>query len=137
MAEAVDRAAASADQGGRDAALLQERDDAIDGVALGNATEIELDLRNVEPDGARRRIEDDVPVADVALAPASSSPRDPAVAQEEPPRLHQWSHRDVERAVSITAVVDRARDQVEELAVTTTGPPAASRLSCERGLCGL
>ena len=89
-AEPIDGAAARADERRGDLPLLQQRDDAIDRVAFGDAAEIELDARLIERDCLRGRIQDDVGGADVAPGRGELVVgRHAAFAAEEPPRLHQ------------------------------------------------
>ena len=136
MAEAVDGAAPRADERRRDAVLLKEGDDAIDGVALRDAAEIELDAWRIETNRARRSVQHDVTIADAAHDVAQLGiGRHAAVAFEESPRFHQRTDGDVEGAVRVAAVVERSRDEIEKLLIDRRpAPAAASRLSCDRGL---
>src|SRR4029453_11082139 len=110
MAECVYRAAAGADKRCGDAVSLQESDDAIDGVAFGDPTEIELDTGNIESNCARRWAKDDVGIPDTPPRLAQLDVGGHmAIAFEESPRLHQRPDRDVEGAIGLDAVVERSR----------------------------
>src|SRR5262249_60689731 len=103
-AERVDRTAACADQRGGDRPLLQEIDNAINGVAFADPAQIELDAWLVETDRPVARIEDDVPAADVPPGCAELAfNRQMAVALVEAPRFHQRTNSNVERPVRVTA----------------------------------
>ena len=120
--EAVNGAASRADQSRHTLMLFEFRDDAIDGVALGDASEIELDAGLVEADRPRARIEGYMSAPD-------QPPRcrqlgvgwHAAFAAEEAPRLHQRSDGDVERAIRIPAVSHGVDDEVEELLFDCNG----------------
>ncbi len=121
-AEGVQRAAAGADEGGSDVVGFQDVDDAVDGVAFGDATEIQLDAGLIEPDRVIGAVQDDVLVADLVLQLFDFGRRgQSAFAAEEAPRLHQRADGDVERAARLAAVSQRLRDEVEQLRVDLHG----------------
>ena len=63
-AEGVDGAPSGADQRGRDLSAPEQAHDAIDGIALGNSAEVELDPWRVEGDRPRTAIDDDMRASD-------------------------------------------------------------------------
>ena len=117
-AQAEDRAAAGADQGGGDALPPEQVHGAVHGVSLGDPTQVQLDPGPVEADGPVFPVQPDVLVADASpqLGQLGAAGH-PAGAAEEAPRLHQRTDGDVEGAVGLAAVPERFGDQVEQLRV--------------------
>ena len=117
LAEAIaDDAAVAAgrDQRVLDAASLQDRDAAIDGMTLADAAEIDAHAGLREAHGVLRLIEHDVPIVDAGqrgldllLVRAHVLPE---VIQVADARI-----RDVERAVGDARIVERRVQQVEQL----------------------
>ncbi len=102
--------------------LSEDADRPIDGVAFGDAAEIEFDARFVERDRLVDRIQHDVRGSDVAPGSVELHVgRHVAFASEESPRFHQRADRDVERAAGLAVVAHRLRDEVEEFRIDGHG----------------
>ena len=95
----------------------EQFDDAIDGVAFGDASEIQLHAGCIE---ARSCCD---PGSSITCAAADVTPRagqlalrrQAAFAAEEAPRLHQRTDGDVERAAGVAVIAHRVGDEVEQL----------------------
>ena len=82
----------------------EQRHHAIDGVALGDPAQVQLDAGPVEADRPRGRVEHDVRVSDASAHLGDLGvAREAAAAAEEPPGLHQGPDGDVERAAGLAA----------------------------------
>src|SRR5439155_13232955 len=104
-AERVDGAPSGTDKSRRDVPPLQQFDDAIDGVAFGDATQIELHAGRVEGNRPRRRIQYHVGAADETPRGGELVLRGhAALSAEEAPRFHQRADRDVKRSAGVVAL---------------------------------
>jgi hypothetical protein len=115
-AEPVDGAASGADQGGSDLPTSEQVDDTIDGVALGDASEVQRHAGLIEGDGLRCRIQHHMGAADVMPRCGELVVRwDAALASEEAPRLHERANGDVERTAGVSVIAHRVGNEVEQL----------------------
>jgi len=115
-AEPIDAAAAEVHERRVDAAGTQPLDRPVDGIALADPAEVELDAVVVEAHGSGGAIEKDVPIAHgFAHARELRGLRHAPFVAEEAPRLHQRAHGHVEGPVRLTAPAQAHVDELEEL----------------------
>ena len=137
-ADGVERASAGGDEGGGDALVAQEADDAVDGEAFADAAGVEFHRLMVgEGDGAGLGVERDVVPADfVAQRVEFGLRRDAAVMEEEAPGAKERPDGDVECTVGDAAPVEGAVEEAEGFGVGDDGAEPASRLMRESSLEG-